>query len=291
MSADQPRRPSFQFYPDDWLSDIALKRCSLATRGLWVEMLSYMHSGDPYGHLTVGGKPITVPELARMVGASLGEVRKLLNELEGAGVPSKTDDGIYYSWRMVRDERVRQARAAGGCESLKHPNVPRPKASGNSDDKGQVEGPAEGSPLPPSFEGSPSSSSSSSFSKERKKEAASPTAPSPCAEQLQKAWNDLTGLPIPRCVELTPQRRRQADARLRDRGLDGMRQVFTRINELPFCRGDNDRGWVANFEWALKPNNVAKVMEGNYDRRNDTRRPSGRTGAAPAGKYDGIEEV
>jgi hypothetical protein len=43
-----------------------------------------------------------------------------------------------------------------------------------------------------------------------------------------------------------------------------MREVFAAINSLPFCRGDNDRGWRANFDWAMKPSNIAKVLEGNY---------------------------
>ena len=158
--SDQVRRPAFQFYPDDWLSDIALKRCSLAAKGLWADLLCYMHRGEPYGHLTTGGKAITIQELARMVGAPAATVRKLLAELDAAGVPSKTTDGIYFSRRMVRDERVRQARAAGGAESLKNPNVPRPKLSDS--EQGRVEGPLKGSPSPPSFKGSPSSSSSSS---------------------------------------------------------------------------------------------------------------------------------
>jgi hypothetical protein len=67
-----------------------------------------------------------------------------------------------------------------------------------------------------------------------------------------------------------------------------MRAVFTRINALAFCRGENDRGWRANFDWALKPTSIAKVLEGNYAGGNG--RPSGRTGAPPAEKYAGVME-
>ena len=34
--------PSFQFYPDDWISDPALRRVNLAARGLWLEILCEM---------------------------------------------------------------------------------------------------------------------------------------------------------------------------------------------------------------------------------------------------------
>jgi len=47
------KRPSFQFYPGDWLQRAALRACSLSARGLWIDMLSFMHQGSPYGHLTL----------------------------------------------------------------------------------------------------------------------------------------------------------------------------------------------------------------------------------------------
>jgi hypothetical protein len=134
------KRPSFQFYPGDWLHETALRACSLAARGLWIDMLCFMHQGIPYGHLTLpapkGGTkdatnvahcPILPPILARMVGCDAHEAQSLLTELEAAGVFSRTNDAVIYSRRMVSDERLRGIRAAGGLQSLKNPRVPRPK--------------------------------------------------------------------------------------------------------------------------------------------------------------------
>ena len=124
---ENQKRPSFQFFPGDWRRDSALQSCSVGARGLWIEMMCIMHDGTPYGHLRVGGKDILPPVLARMVGASLEEVEGWLEELEQAGVFSRTETGTIYSRRMVRDEEIRQKRAAGGVKSLDNPNVPRPK--------------------------------------------------------------------------------------------------------------------------------------------------------------------
>ncbi len=131
------KRPASQFYWDDWLRDSKLRRCSLAARGLWMDMLAFMHDGAPYGHLRV-----TAEGLARMVGDKVPLVRKLLAELDAAGVPSKTDDGTWFSRRMVRDEELRLRRSAGGSKSLDHPNVPRPKEKDTDKDgsKDTVEG-------------------------------------------------------------------------------------------------------------------------------------------------------
>jgi hypothetical protein len=99
-----------------------------------------MHQGEPYGHLALGIqkdpgdeanddalRAILPANLARMVGAREKEVSTLLRELEEAGVFSRTAEGIIYSRRMVRDEKLRQVRAAGGPKSLQNPKVPRPK--------------------------------------------------------------------------------------------------------------------------------------------------------------------
>ena len=117
--------------------------------------------------------------------------------------------------------------------------------------------------------------------------ALTPSEPTLSAESLQSLWNEL--ISTPKCNELTPQRRRQAQARLRERGLDGMRVVIERLNANQFLRGDNDRGWRPNFDWVLKPANIAKVLEGAYD--HTPRKPPtspGRTGAPAEGKYAGL---
>ena len=112
------------------------------------------------------------------------------------------------------------------------------------------------------------------------------TEPDP--EILRTLWNELTQPPIPRCADLTKQRRTAAKARLRHRGIDAMRDVFTRINASDFLRGS--KGWTATFDWALKDANIIKVLEGNYDngKNGHPQRPPGRTGAPAPGKYAGL---
>jgi hypothetical protein len=107
------KRPSFQFYPGDWLRSTDLRSCSVGARGLWIEMICLMHEGTPYGHLKVKDKVILPPNLARMVGATLQEVEGWLKELKDAGVCSTEGDSIF-SRRMIRDEEIRRKRAAGG---------------------------------------------------------------------------------------------------------------------------------------------------------------------------------
>lgn len=146
------KRPAFQFYPSDWRSDAALQSCSIAARGLWWELCCVMHECSPYGHLTINGGPMPDESAARLVGVTLRDFRKLVAELEAAGVPSRTADGALFSRRMVRDEHVREVRAASG------------RLGGNPCLLNQKDNPPDKPPpnQGPKVEPTPSSSSSSS---------------------------------------------------------------------------------------------------------------------------------
>jgi hypothetical protein len=114
------KRPAFQFYPSDWRKDMALQSCSVAARGLWIDMLCIAHECDPYGHLTVNGKPMSSAQIGRHTGLTQRECDRLLVELADAGVSSSTDEGVIFSRRMVRDEDLRNRRADGGKAGSEH---------------------------------------------------------------------------------------------------------------------------------------------------------------------------
>lgn len=107
-------RPSFQFYPADWRKEPSLSSCSLAARGLWIEMMCAAHESDEYGVLAINGKPLSNVQIARIVGETPAVVAKLIKELEDSGVFSRRQDGAIYSRRMVKDEHIRNVRSAAG---------------------------------------------------------------------------------------------------------------------------------------------------------------------------------
>lgn len=101
-----------KFYWREWRSDSCLQMCSLAARGLWIEMLCLMNDCEPYGHLTMENEePMTTARLALLIRASVGDVEDLINQLERYGVFSRTKNGVIYSRRMVVEiERSEVAR-------------------------------------------------------------------------------------------------------------------------------------------------------------------------------------
>jgi hypothetical protein len=102
------------FYWSDWLSDPAVRACTLAARGLWIDMLAIMATAKEVGYLMVGKNPITTPTLARMVGASEKEVETILEELLHRAVYNVDKRGVIYSRRMVREEKKRRSCRDGG---------------------------------------------------------------------------------------------------------------------------------------------------------------------------------
>lgn len=137
--------PFLKFFPNDWLAEPTVRVCSVAARGLWMDMLSLMHLSPRRGYLLAAtGSPISPEHLARLTGCSADEVTRLLAELRTSGVFNCTDDGLIYSRRMVRDESVREkCRDAGRRGGL---NSARSRKAGGAGPAAGITPPLEGEP-------------------------------------------------------------------------------------------------------------------------------------------------
>ena len=91
---------------------------------------------------------------------------------------------------------------------------------------------------------------------------------------------------LPKVTEITAARESALRARMQDIEEKTPGQLFGTFGELfahvqgsSFLRGENKRGWRANFDWLMNPQNFAKVMGGTYD----DRKPAGEK---PAGSFE-----
>ena len=125
----EKRSPWLKWYPADWRADPRLRMCSLAARGLWIELIGYMHEAPLYGHLLIGDSAPSVKQIAMLVGESPAVVQRCVDELSEAGVYSITDDDIIYSRRMVRDKAKAEADRARGKQGG-NPNLLPPLNGG-----------------------------------------------------------------------------------------------------------------------------------------------------------------
>jgi len=268
------KRPSFQFYPGDWLRDTALRTCSIGARGLWIDMICLMHEGNPYGYLKVGNKVILPDNLCRIVGATLDEVEGWLSELSDAGVCSKDESGCIYCRRMVRDEEVRRRRAAGGklggnpaltgkpSVGEKVEGYDKDNLSGNlSDERDDKRNPT------------PSSSSSSSSSKHTiraQNESVNTDSSVPgqnCPHQkIVDLYHQI--LPeLPPVRDITPSRQKSLRARWRShkrfQNMKFWSDFFELVSTSDFLMG-RAKDWQADFDFMIRASKFQKIIEGGY---------------------------
>lgn len=122
------KRPAFQFYPGDYLRD-PVACCSHEAQCLWLRMLFVMHDRTPYGHLAFDGKAMPPVAIAKACGFTIDDYQRVLQELDAAGVPRRTANGVIYSKRMVEDQQERDADAERKAKGRKSPVDVRQKSA------------------------------------------------------------------------------------------------------------------------------------------------------------------
>lgn len=53
-------------------------------------------------------------------------------------------------------------------------------------------------------------------------------------------------------------------------GKESIAIAIKKAAESSFMNGDNDKNWIASFDWVFKPKNFPKVLKGNYDNNGRT---------------------
>lgn len=82
---------------------------------------------------------------------------------------------------------------------------------------------------------------------------------------------------LPKVTALTTKRRNTIQQRIKEHGREAVSVCFFKAGKSDFLCGINDRGWMASFDWIMKPENFVKIIEGNYD--NKTQIPRNMQGA------------
>ena len=85
------------------------------------------------------------------------------------------------------------------------------------------------------------------------------------AVEVFEEWNLVAGkIGRPRVRDLTPERRKLLNDRIRQYDVDDFVTVFNNIERSAFLRGD--AGWQGcTFDWTFKKGNFQKILEGNYN--------------------------
>lgn len=90
---------------------------------------------------------------------------------------------------------------------------------------------------------------------------------------LVEIWNMETKS-RPKVIDFTPRRQKKAKSFLANKSPAEWVEVCRRVEESNFLSGRNRKWTKCNFDWALNPDNFAKIMEGNYENDGDSGRAS-----------------
>lgn len=106
---------SLAFDTRAWLGDAELRCVPPEARGCLIDLMCYAHQGQPYGHVSVSGKPMNDEMIARLLYLSPDEwarIKSILLESHRIYVAEHT--GSIYIKRMVRDHEQRMLATEGG---------------------------------------------------------------------------------------------------------------------------------------------------------------------------------
>ena len=70
--------------------------------------------------------------------------------------------------------------------------------------------------------------------------------------------------------QINNQRSEWLMARVKEYGKDAIFEMIDKAAASDFLNGRNGRGFVATFDWLMRPNNFPKVIDGNYDNNNNS---------------------
>jgi uncharacterized protein YdaU (DUF1376 family) len=92
------------------------------------------------------------------------------------------------------------------------------------------------------------------------------TDPPLTKSEILDAWQQrMVPLGVPAVAKMTADRDRKLRARLKDSTIEEWQRAMDALERSAFCRGENDRGWRADFDFLLQPKSFTKLLEGAYD--------------------------
>jgi uncharacterized protein YdaU (DUF1376 family) len=148
------------------------------------------------------------------------------------------------------------AEARWNAKAIKTNETGNANASANGCANGHANGYA---PPPPLGSNEPIAPSNEGVSAE-------PTEKPLTKREVMDAWEQrMVPLGFPRIAKMTGDRERKLRARLKDSTLEEWQRAMDALERSSFCRGENDRGWRADFDFLLQPKSFTGLLEGKYD--------------------------
>lgn len=93
-------------------------------------------------------------------------------------------------------------------------------------------------------------------------------------DDVIRLYNDIC-VSLPKAHKLSTERKSRIKSCFTQKyTLESFEKAFHIVQNTPFLRGENSRGWHATFDWLIKPSNLLKVLENTYGAAESMHTPS-----------------
>lgn len=94
---------------------------------------------------------------------------------------------------------------------------------------------------------------------------------------------------LPKVEKITDKRKKSIDKLLNLYTLEKIEDAFKTINSSNFCTGNNDRGWIADFDFCINADKITNALEGKYKNGPDNK-PTKPTQPKSTNKFHNFEQ-
>lgn len=89
--------------------------------------------------------------------------------------------------------------------------------------------------------------------------------------EITELWNKtITGTNCPKATRLSQKRKSQIKALCKDYTIEEIETTFQKLVNIPFMTGQNQRGWIANIDYATRADPFLRIFE---DGENNNQKP------------------
>ena len=88
--------------------------------------------------------------------------------------------------------------------------------------------------------------------------------PIPDYKEIVNLFNEICGKKLPKITVVSAIR-----SLLKKFSKEQILEAFKAVKDSDFLTGENSRKWKATFDWIIKEQNMAKILDGNYTTERD----------------------
>lgn len=93
--------------------------------------------------------------------------------------------------------------------------------------------------------------------------------PIPDYKEIVNLFNEICGKKLPQITVVSANRKKAIRSLLKTFSREQIFEAFKAVKDSDFLTGENSRKWKATFDWIIKEQNMAKILDGNYTTERD----------------------